>query len=318
VPDTRFRDYENTYISVPGSYPGDKDEYARLIIECLDRLVAIPLGKLMLDEIEQVKHKVKIEPIEKANGSNECNTSSQQCYVLLRQAMENWGSAAFAEELTYSLDQAKARGMSRRVIATRLASGVSVVTTKASENVTVVPQTGPATFDIRKFDKKGVPMSKKNVPVTKPGSLEAEEVEEMLDKMCKGQLKRDQLMMTKRAGRSLGDDLIRLLNNPQRGQEFLRRGTGAGSKVSFDPTRQKSCWGDVLIERPPAIGLAHELIHAWRNAVGLRLYKVKNDNPACPDDEVMTVGMPPYSYEYFSENLIRAKWAERLEMRNAY
>ncbi len=316
--DTAFQDYENTYISVPHTYAGDHTEYVRLVLGCLEDLVKVPLGVLMLNEIEEKQHKVMITPIEKQGGSNECMTVGDSCYVLLRQAMENWGSAKLAEELTYSLGQANARGLSLKMIAKRLSAGVSVVTTSAAENVKVVPQDGPTIFDSRKFNKQGVGVLKKGAPVLKSTALEPKEVEEMLTKLAAGTVKRDWLINTKRAGRSLGDDLIRLLNNPQRGQEFLRRGAGAGSKVSFDPTRRQSCWGDVLVERPPSIGLAHELIHAWRNAVGLRLYKVKNDNPACPDDEVMTVGMPPYSYEYFTENLIRAKWAERLEMRTAY
>jgi Effector protein len=318
MPNTAFRDYKNTYISVPHTYAGDHNEYARLVLECLEDLVKIPLGVQMLDEIEEKQHKVVITPIEKQGGSNECMTVGDGCYVLLRQGMENWGSASFAAELTYSLDQANGRGLSLKMIAKRLSAGVSAVTTSAAENVKVVAQEKPTIFASRKFDKTGASIAKKGVPVQKSTSLDAGEVEEKLLKMAAGTLKRDWLMMTKRAGRSLGDDLIRLLNNPQRGQEFLRRGAGAGSKVSFDPTRRQSCWGDVLVERPPSIGLTHELIHAWRNAVGLRLYKVKNDNPACPDDEVMTVGMPPYLYEYFTENLIRAKWAERLEMRTAY
>jgi hypothetical protein len=53
--------------------------------------------------------------------------------------------------------------------------------------------------------------------------------------------------------------------------------------------------------------LAHELCHAWRNATGRRLF---DDAQACglDDDEVMTTGIPPYTYEEFSENKFRAVW----------
>jgi hypothetical protein len=60
-------------------------------------------------------------------------------------------------------------------------------------------------------------------------------------------------------------------------------------------------------KRPPAIGLAHELCHAWRNATGQRLF---DDATSCgfDDDEVMTTGFPPYQFERFTENMFRAQF----------
>jgi hypothetical protein len=77
--------------------------------------------------------------------------------------------------------------------------------------------------------------------------------------------------------------------------------------------------GDLLGEqpRPPAIGLAHELCHAWRNAVGQRLF---DDAISCglDDDEVMTTGISPYQYEKYSENLFRSLWGSKLPLRMNY
>jgi Effector protein len=86
---------------------------------------------------------------------------------------------------------------------------------------------------------------------------------------------------------SMADHLLRFL------RPWLKPGTGGASKINYDPDRQLSCMGDKMKKRPPTIGLAHELCHARRNAVGQRLF---DDALSCnlPDDEVMTTGFPPY------------------------
>jgi type VI secretion system secreted protein VgrG len=72
-------------------------------------------------------------------------------------------------------------------------------------------------------------------------------------------------------------------------------------------------------ERPPAIGLAHELIHAEQAAHGRMLRSVTH-NPGGPDPEnpdkqgpteefeLEAVGVPPYDTYPVSENKIRAEW----------
>jgi hypothetical protein len=65
----------------------------------------------------------------------------------------------------------------------------------------------------------------------------------------------------------------------------------------------------------------HELVHAWRNVAGLRLF---DDAQACglDDDEVMTTGFPPYTYEKYTENKFRLVWhvggGEKLDVRTDY
>jgi len=96
-------------------------------------------------------------------------------------------------------------------------------------------------------------------------------------------------------------------------------GQGSDTTVSYDPvngTLGNQPWQT----RPPAIGLAHELIHAVHFQEGSRTTTpVANDNkpnPANPgqqsmleEEEVRTTGVPPYdTSEPYSENSIRDEW----------
>jgi hypothetical protein len=318
--ETKFAPYEKVAVRIPDESANNADFRARTLAS-LQVIASFPLGKLLLDEIEGTEHTVMIEPLQDGKSSNECKTAGEKCYVRLRQALENWADADLREEMDYSFTEARNHGLNISMIAANIARGYSVVSTRAETNVSK-PSVKSAKFEIRKFDGN-IPRSKNGQPVVKTSRLDTADVEKLLlEAMATGS--RNKLINIKRAGRTLADDLVRALNNPQRGHEFLRRGTGSGSLIYYDPIRSKSCWGDKQIERPPTIGLVHELIHAWRNAVGLRLYKVKNDcPPSVPDDEVMTVGMPPYAYELFSENLFRSLWNTKpehakLDIRNQY
>ena len=91
---------------------------------------------------------------------------------------------------------------------------------------------------------------------------------------------------------------------------FLTAGGGEDSYVVFNHTRdnlspehkrylpQSHTWKN----RPPAIALGHELIHAWRVAVGMVLY------PYGWEEEAMTVGVPPFGFMDYTENRIRSEW----------
>lgn len=54
--------------------------------------------------------------------------------------------------------------------------------------------------------------------------------------------------------------------------------------------------------RPPAIGLGHELVHAWRVVAGKVLFKYGWE------EEAMTVGLPPFTNMPYSENRMRVEW----------
>jgi hypothetical protein len=67
-------------------------------------------------------------------------------------------------------------------------------------------------------------------------------------------------------------------------------------------------------KRPLAIGLAHELIHAYYSVTGTRLYP-----EGTPEDEALTTGLPPENFRKYSENLFRSVWpADSLDLRLYY
>ena len=95
-------------------------------------------------------------------------------------------------------------------------------------------------------------------------------------------------------------------------------GAGSDSKVYFDADCG-SIGSQPWQKRPPAIGLAHELIHAEHGARGtIDTTEVQNDHK--PDkyrnsgyastmkEEVRTSGIPPHDDGQFSENKIRSEW----------
>jgi hypothetical protein len=93
--------------------------------------------------------------------------------------------------------------------------------------------------------------------------------------------------------------------------DFLTPGPGSDCYVVFNHVRdnlsrdhrrflpESHNWQ----HRPPAIALGHELIHAWRVATGMVLFTYGQE------EELMTVGLPPFSGMMFTENRLRVNWA---------
>ncbi len=91
---------------------------------------------------------------------------------------------------------------------------------------------------------------------------------------------------------------------------FLTPGPGDDSLIEFNHIKdnlspehrkylpQSHNWQN----RPPAIALAHECVHAWRSMNGLKIF------PYGWEEEAMTVGLPPFAYMEFTENKIRIEW----------
>lgn len=88
--------------------------------------------------------------------------------------------------------------------------------------------------------------------------------------------------------------------------------------VSYNPYREQLSGTEPWSNRPPAIGLAHELIHADHTVNGNRgTGMAPNDsapNPAGslpPEtrvEELNTAGIPPHTTQPYSENTIRSEW----------
>jgi hypothetical protein len=54
--------------------------------------------------------------------------------------------------------------------------------------------------------------------------------------------------------------------------------------------------------RPPAIALGHELVHAWRSMTGMVLFDYGWE------EEAMTVGLPPFTFMEYNENKLRVEY----------
>ncbi len=95
-------------------------------------------------------------------------------------------------------------------------------------------------------------------------------------------------------------------------------GSGTDATVSYNPDRRKI--GDEPWEtRPPAIGLAHELVHAEQAGKGMMKPGAdNNDSKPDPTDpaamqqtskrELEAAGIPPYDKYPYNENKIRKAW----------
>lgn len=107
-----------------------------------------------------------------------------------------------------------------------------------------------------------------------------------------------------------------------------KNGTGSNSTVNYNPDR-KSIGDEKWETRPPAIGLAHELVHAQHASEGsIDMTKVDNDSKPDPSDpkktekesleEVRTAGIPPNDKDAYNENKIRGEWDPKQPERKWY
>lgn len=94
-------------------------------------------------------------------------------------------------------------------------------------------------------------------------------------------------------------------------------GWGLSPKVKFNPLGQWHCVHDpAMHQRPAAIGLAHELIHALHCMKGIDMGDVISGHEML--EEIITTGFPPYNFEEFSDNKFRTQWPSKLELREKY
>jgi hypothetical protein len=85
-------------------------------------------------------------------------------------------------------------------------------------------------------------------------------------------------------------------------------GAGSGSAIYFNVRRDTADPLDLNSTRPPAIGLAHELIHAMHNAYGTQPGLQINEYSTMLA-ELLCVGLGPFNTAAISENAIRNQWA---------
>jgi len=296
-------------------------------------------GRKMLDFI-QMAHKHTVQIVPSTTGKNTCKSGGQQEYerfVTLRQAFYANGGKKIKDELGSAIGKAGFTmggkegdyGKAIDFLAPQLARGLSPVTIHTDKNVGAPS----LPFDVEHrflspnektaFDNRGKKQLKKGDMVVSMDDriLRARTLLEELLSGAKKYIDMDipRLLPEPYKGakteksHTIADDLVRLL------KPWLTAGAGCPCTVKFDPDAELSCALDPEgTKRPPAIGLAHELCHAWRNVAGLRLFEDAT-RAGVDDDEVMTTGFPPYHNEEISENMFRGQWqGEKLRMRTDY
>jgi Effector protein len=101
------------------------------------------------------------------------------------------------------------------------------------------------------------------------------------------------------------------------GKERAIRGNGAGSDttIKYNPDLSSIGSNEAWQRQPPAIWLAHELIHADDAAHG-RMDPEYRDG--IRNYERQAIGLPPYDQKQFTENKMRAAWSEPQPLRPRY
>jgi hypothetical protein len=265
------------------------DDFREWMQNALLQLAHLALGQQLYAALLMAGHPVLIRRVGGGRPTNSCVCGPITKFVALRRALLGQSVDGVANELAHSLAEAAGAGIPLTRLAQLVSQRLSAVTNQTMNNISGGSAAVPAAEYVRVYD--------------------------ILYRMAN----RDGTAIAEAEARpgghgtySLSDKLIRVL------RPWLRPGTGAGSAIFFDPDNRLSCGNDgAPADRPPLIGLAHELCHAWRNSSGMRLF---DDAMAChlPDDEVMTTGIPPYLYEQFSENLFRSVYPGHLDMRERY
>jgi Effector protein len=92
-------------------------------------------------------------------------------------------------------------------------------------------------------------------------------------------------------------------------------GDGSNTTVRYNPDLSAIGFAEAWQRQPPAILLAHELIHADDAAYG-RMDPEMMDGVR--NYERQAIGLPPYETKEFTENRLRAEWSEPQPARTRY
>ncbi|NVN91636.1 MAG: hypothetical protein HXX11_13675 [Desulfuromonadales bacterium] len=259
----------------------DQTVYPKLV-DLLDSFTRTQMGKDLLTEINSTVHKVTIRAITDQTGSGCSPLDEDQGIVLLARGLKNNDVNCIKNELFAALSKAQKSGVTVSFVVKQIAQGLSPATYQASLNV-VKPQ---------------------NVLVGGPDLDRNANIRLVqLNKLVNGDLtNRDKNF----------EQAIRRILRP-----WLQAGRGCSCTVDIDLYRQKQIRSDGTEHaRNVVVSLGHELVHAWHYTYGKVLtWFGENLNPDL--EEVITVGLPPYNFEKFSENILRSQ-VQNLDLRLAY
>lgn len=283
---TQYRGYKNIQIN------GDA-EYVKQVTSCLDTIGAMHSGGAMFGAINAAAHTMTIGPRDDGFPSNYCDYGTGAGLTLLSQAIARSDMARIRESLAADLGTAARSGLTKQAVAGQLAGGLGAVTYDGAHNI-------------------GVPASNVSIPTSERGDGPAV-MARVANATMQAQATLDEIVSGRRPTLPEGwaQDLQRILRH------FLQPGRGTAVTIGFDPTQTYPCDADPARQnRPPLIGLAHEMVHGWRGITG-RMLEIQNEN--FDIEEVITTGFPPYNSERFSENLFRSQYTgPMLVMRVTY
>lgn len=255
----------------PPAVPGQGDP-SQTIVRILEEIRAFPVGAQFFMALQAAGKQIGVRY---AGPNNNQAAGSVKGYVLLRQKHDAGDAAGFGQELQNTLNNLQAvTGNDNRWVAQQLY--LQTVTTWANGQIRPYgnPQRPPA-------PPRGP--GARPLPQTPPQIIEG-----MLNTYLAG---------TTLPDRDEADAIMLVLEN------YLNPGTGVVTRVSFDPHKE-------IVNgrfRPPHVGLFHELMHAYYNALGRQLGREDSLNEGNGGRlfELMAVGMGPFAARPFSENAFR-------------
>lgn len=258
-------------------------------------------GGRLLAEMQSKAHSVTIKDAGPGKG-NSTSYSSDHAFPLMVQAIKKNNADLFRSSLGAALTKAKSRGITLEHLARQFAMGL-----------TPARYAGVATNAVR--------------PTTKVGFAPTATPQQVFHKM------NNEIMNSMGFIQDLVDGRRTLAHIPVDARheyprvfrDYLQPGRGSDCTVKCNPTDTKPCALDPAMKnRPPALGLAHELIHALHGMTGTNM-RVSTDGqynasgaPMERLEEVITTGVPPYTFEPFSDNKLRALWDVKVELRKKY
>lgn len=255
----------------------------------LDRIAALPSGPRFLQAFQRTGKKISLKM---AGTSGNSTSFADAGSPLLVQAILNDDATMFKNELKVATRQAASKGIPLDHIARQLSEGLTPVTYRAANNV------------VQPASKVVTPAGASAQAVMAAHAHAAMRAMGVMQDLMDGRLTLAQLP---------GDwkvDLPRVL------RPWLTQGRGTDSTISFDPGDWKPCAIDPAMKnRHPALGLVHEMIHAYHSATG-RNMRVRHNNENL--EEVITTGLPPYQYEDFSDNRFRTELGPEVALRMKY
>jgi hypothetical protein len=269
-----------------------EDQYVSDAVKVLaNQIDKVSVGTALLGAINRTVYTVTVEATTPAEG-NYCSGTWAGTAKMIT-ALEHNDAAGFQREIAASLALAKQRGITLEHLGRQLANGLSPVTYQAMNNA------------VRNTSNIVIGRGRSGAQVQEDINARIIKCMGWLQECADGRLPLAKLP----AGWKW--DVPRLL------RDHLAPGLGCNCTVGFDPYNELPCSLDpAMRKRPPAFGLAHELIHALHNMRGVSM-DIQNANGESLE-EVITTGLPPYNFEEFSDNKFRAHFSSTSLLRMKY